>query len=61
MNETNTLVAFGFLLLVICALGRFKTLLEVFERAIKFFTVLEVNSNDLVYSHQLAADFTLDL
>ena len=61
MNETNPLIAFSLLFLIISTLWCLKALLKVLKGAIEFITRGEVNSNNLIDTHQLTRDFTLDL
>ncbi len=61
MNKTDSLVAFSFLFFVVGAFWGLKTLLKIFERAIEFVTRGEVNSDNLINTHQFTRDFTLNL
>lgn len=60
MNKTDSLVAFSFLFFVVGAFRGLKTLLKIFERAIKFVTRGEINSDNLINTHQFTRDFTLN-
>ena len=61
MNKTDSLVALSFLFFIVGAFRGLKTLLKIFERAIKFVTRGEVNGDNLVNTNQFTRDFTLNL
>ena len=54
VNETDPLVALSLLLFVVCALAGLEALLKVLEGAIEFIPLLEIDSDDLVHTHELA-------
>ena len=56
MNETNALIALGFLLLLVGTLTSLQALLEVLEGMVELFTLLEIDSDDLVNSNKLLRD-----
>lgn len=53
MDETNSLVAFGFLFFFVGTLTCLKTFFEVFEGVIELLSLLEINGNYLVHSDKL--------
>ena len=53
MNETDALIALGFLLLLVGTLTGLQALLEVLQGMVELLTLLEVDGNDLVHSDEL--------
>ena len=56
MDETDALVAFGFLFLLIGTLTSLEAFLEVLQGMIELISLLEVNCNNLVDSDEFFRD-----
>lgn len=61
MNKTNSLEALSLFIDILGSLGWLEALLKVLQTLIEFLPVLEVNSDDLVHSHEFLVDLSLDL
>lgn len=60
VNMTYFLVAFGLLVLIVSFFGCVQTFLEELQRLVEIVLILELASDDLIYSNKLATNLLLD-